>query len=57
MSKKPYMKVLIPSFGSMFLWPHIFEKKVGKGGGRKQRALNPKIRSILILKLIMLVWS
>ena len=57
MSKKPYMKVLIPSFGSMFLWPHILEKKVGKGGGRKQRALNPKIRSILILKLIMLVWS
>lgn len=30
---------------------------MGKEEGRKQRTVNPKIRSILILKLITLVWS
>lgn len=37
----------------MLLWSHILEtKKVGKGGGREERTLNSKVRSILTLKLI-----
>lgn len=29
-------------------------EKVGRGGGREESTLNPKVRSVLILKLITL---